>query len=118
MSFALQYQFEAASWLSATAGISYTTFSGALLRNETITATGYAMQGGLVTVKGREAMRSLLNPQQWALRTGVLCHPHLGLNGRLQIGLNIIVPVSTLAPHVEKRRNWVNGQLYLRFLIK
>lgn len=118
MNFALQYQFETTSWLSLAAGVSYSTFSGALFRRDLVTSTGAVVNSELLSAKSREAMSGLINPNQWAVRAGIIMHPGALWNGRLQIGSTAIIPVSTLTPYADRPKKWLNAQIFLRLLIK
>nr|WP_295934294.1 hypothetical protein [uncultured Dyadobacter sp.] len=118
MNFSLQYQYKAAGWLSLHTGISYALFSNALIRKETEDGNGRVTQGPLVTVKKSDAMRGYIRPQQWAFKAGVMVHPRIAFNGRIPVGLNVVLPVSNLSKDAAFDVKAMNWQIYLRFLIR
>jgi hypothetical protein len=118
MNFTLQYQYEATSWFSATAGLSYARFSGALLRKETENGIGDIIPGMLIGAKSQESMKGFINPQQWTIRGGMLFHPPFALKGRLQIGGNVMLPISNLAQDPGYNVKSINGQVFLRLLVR
>lgn len=118
MNFSLQYQYRAAGWLSLHTGISYALFSNALIRKETEDGNGRVTQGPLVTVKKSDAMQGYIRPQQYAFKAGVMVHPRIAFNGRIPVGLNVVLPVSNLSKDAAFDVKAINWQIYLRFLIR
>lgn len=118
MNFSLQYQYSAASWISFNAGVGYATFTRALLRTETENYNGNILQGPLLTVKKSDDFNSYIKNRQWTLRAGAIAHPATSLNGRLQVGTEVVVPVSNLSKNSEFHVRSLNWRIYLRFLIK
>ncbi|OJV17465.1 MAG: hypothetical protein BGO21_13440 [Dyadobacter sp. 50-39] len=116
VNFALQYQFEAARWLSLVGGLSYAHYPAALLRKEIQTAGNISQ--AYEKARGRDAMQTYLRAQQWNIRVGFLSGTPDVLNGRLQIGFTMIIPVSNLAQDGIKSIKSPNVQGSIRFLVK
>lgn len=118
INFALQYQFRATSWLSLVGGASYARYSAALLRKENEYAPGWFTNESHLTARGKETLKSYIHPQQWNIRVGILFHEPTVFNNRLQLGMNILIPVSNLSLNGFKSVKSPNSQVSLRFLIK
>lgn len=118
LNFSLQYQYRVASLFSLVGGLSYARYSAALLREETGYPTGAIVPGGHLTVKGQEALKSYIRPQQWNIRAGILFHSPSVLNNRLQIAWMTIFPVSSLSLNGFKSIKSPNVQVSLRFLVR
>ncbi len=118
INFGLQYQFRATSWLSLMSGVSYARYSAALLRKENEYSTGWFINDSYLAARGKESLKSYIHPQQWNIRAGILLHSPTVFNNRLQLGMNILIPVSNLSLNGFKRVKSPNSQVSLRFLIK
>lgn len=114
----LQYQYEATSWLSISGGASYAKYSRALFHTETSNSLGNTITGPVLTTKGSEATNAFIQPQQWTLRAGLIAHPRALLNGRLQIGTNMIWPMSNLSRYGGTRIRSANAQVFLRLMVR
>lgn len=118
VNFSLQYQYHTTSWFSLAGGLSYARYSAALLRKETEYGTGTIIDEAHLTVRGREALKSYIRPQQWNIRAGILFHSPGILHNRLQVAWMTIIPVSSLSLKGFKSVKSPNIQLSLRFLVK
>jgi hypothetical protein len=112
MNFSLQYQYHVSRLLALNVGASYSMFSGALFREEIQTAMGTTIPGALVTLKNSTEIRTKINPRLFALKAGISFTP-----GRFQVGLNVILPLSSVSKSSELPVKALNGQFYLRFLV-
>jgi hypothetical protein len=117
MNFTFQYQYQVLGPLLLNAGLSYSTFSRALIRKETENRFGSILQGPLVTVKKSGDLRSYINPGFFALKAGLAVRPAV-FQGRIQAGLNIIVPISNVSNSAENPLRALNGQVYLRVMVR
>lgn len=117
INFSLQYQYQATPWISLVGGLSYARYSAALLRKE-MEFMGNTFPEAHLAARGRETLKSYIRPQQWSIRVGVLSGSPQVLNGRLQFGLNVLIPVSNLSLTGFKSVKSPNVQGSLRFLIK
>jgi hypothetical protein len=113
MNFTFQYQYQVFGPLLLNAGLSYSTFSSALIRKETENRFGQILQGPLVTVKKSGELRSYINPGFFALKAGLAVRPALW-QGRIQAGFNVILPLSNISSSAENPVRALNGQVYLR----
>ncbi|ACT94251.1 hypothetical protein [Dyadobacter fermentans] len=118
LNFTLHYQYGVTRWLSLSAGASYARFFRALFRKETVTGSNPPVPGSHVQARGREAMNGFIDPQQWTIRAGLIVHPHFILDGRLQTGLNVIVPVSNMSQYGPTRIRSANAQIFIRLLVR
>lgn len=118
LNFSLQYQYRTTSWFSLAGGLSYARYSAALLRKETEYGTGTVIDEAHLTVRGREALKSYIRPQQWNIRAGILFHSPGILNNRLQVAWMTIIPVSSLSLKGFKSVKSPNVQLSVRFWVK
>ncbi|MGV3600484.1 MAG: hypothetical protein ACO1N1_04715 [Dyadobacter fermentans] len=118
LNFTLHYQYGVTRWLSLSAGASYARFFRALFRKETVTGSNPPVPGNHVQARGREAMNGFIDPQQWTIRAGVIVHPHFFLDGRMQTGLNVIVPVSNMSRYSPTRIRSANAQIFIRLLVR
>jgi hypothetical protein len=113
MNFTFQYQYQVFGPLLLNAGVSYSTFSRALIRKETENRFGNILQGPLVTVKKSGDMRSYINPGFFALKAGLAVRPAIW-QGRFQAGMNVVVPISNVSNSAQNPVRALNGQVYLR----
>lgn len=117
INFSLQYQYQATPWISLVGGLSYARYSAALLRKE-MEFMGNTFPETHLAARGRETLKSYIRPQQWSIRVGVLSGSPQVLNGRLQFGLNVLIPASNLSLDGFKSVKSPNIQGSIRFLIK
>lgn len=117
MNFTLQYQYQVFGPLLLNAGLSYSTFSSALIRKETENRFGSILQGPLETVKKSGDLRSYINPGFFALKAGLAVRPAVW-QGRIQAGFNVIVPLSNISSSGENPVKALNGQVYLRLMVQ
>ncbi|SDE30027.1 hypothetical protein SAMN04487996_104297 [Dyadobacter soli] len=73
---------------------------------------------GYLTVKGRDALESYVQPQQWNIRAGILFRSPDVFNNRLQFAWMTLIPVSNLSLRGFKSVRSPNMQVSLRFLVK
>ncbi|WAC10141.1 hypothetical protein [Dyadobacter pollutisoli] len=117
MNFTLQYQYQVIGPLLLNAGLSYSTFSSALIRKETENRFGNILQGPLETVKKSGDLRSYLNPGFFALKAGLAVRPAVW-QGRIQAGFNVTLPISNISRSAENPVRALNGQVYLRIMVR
>lgn len=117
MNFTLQYQYQVFGPLLLNAGLSYSTFYSVLIRKETENRFGNILQGPLVTVKKPGDLRSYINPGFFALKAGLAVRPAVW-QGRIQAGMNVIVPISNVSKSAENPVRALNGQIYLRIMVR
>lgn len=117
LNFSLQYQYRVVRGLSLVGGLSYARYSSALLRKETDYTNGIIVDEAYLTVRGKDALKSYINPEQWNLRLGILFYSQTVFNNRLQTGLTTIVPLSNLSLGGFKSVKSPNFQMSIRFLV-
>lgn len=118
LAFALHYQYVATRWLSLNAGAGYDVFTGALFRAEMENWQGRFFQGGLTKLKRSGEMSSYIEPQLFTLRAGAIVHPDVNGSRRIQVGCNLMLPLSNVSQDPKHTLKAGNGHVFLRFLIR
>lgn len=117
LNFSLQYQYRVVRGLSLVSGLSYARYSSALLQKETDYTNGIIVDETYLTVRGQDALKSYINPEQWNFRAGILFYSKTVFNNRLQTGLTTIIPLSNLSLGGFKSVKSPNFQMSIRFLV-
>ena len=110
LNFSLYYHYRVTKVFALGAGASYSFFSNALVRKEIENHEGRTLPGALVNLTKPAGLAGTVNHRFFALKAGILLNP-----GRLQVGLNVIVPVTRVSRINQEPLKPLNGQLFLRF---
>jgi hypothetical protein len=109
---AFQYNYHFSSKISVAVGLSFNSFSSALIKESIADISNIAISDTL-TIRNRNNINQYLRKDLFALKTGLTISP-----GKYEFGINLLLPMQDMSSTSTNSLKPLNGQLFFRWKIK